>query len=284
MIFENKNYEEERALYHLSNSEVYHCQFKGKMDGESPLKECEGIKVKDCFVNLRYPFWHNQNLILSDSILKENSRAPLWYCHQVKIENVQCDGIKAIRESSDIQILHSTFNSEEFGWKSSHLFIQDSNFVGPYFLLDTKDVTMVNSTLQGKYSFQYMKNVRVENCTLNTKDAFWHSKDVVVMNSFLKGEYIGWYSDNLTFINCKIQGTQPFCYCKNLKLLNCELIDADFAFENSKVNATLNGKVISIKNPLKGQIYIQGELGEMILQDCIHKTKAKVFVNHKKVN
>ena len=63
-------------------------------------------------------------------------------------------------------------------------------------------------------------------------------------------------SKNLTLINCVINGTQPFCYCKKLKLINCQLINADFAFENSEVNAKLVGKVISIKNPLKGKIYV----------------------------
>ncbi len=283
MDYQNNTYEQERALYHLVDSKVYHCRFEGKEDGESPLKECRNIQVNDCFVNLRYPFWHNHNMVLTHSILKENSRAPFWYCQHITLDDVKCDGIKAIRECKDVQVLNSTFNSEEFGWKSSHLSIQNSSFVGPYFLFNTDNVTMTDSSLKGKYSFQYMKSVRVENCNLDTKDAFWHTKDVVVINSVLKGEYIGWYSDNLTLINCKIQGTQPFCYCKHLQLINCELIDADFAFENSSVEATLVGKVISIKNPLKGHIYIEGELKELIIQDYIDEPNGKVYVNHQKI-
>ena len=74
---------------------------------------------------------------------------------------------------------------------------------------------------------------------------------MVVINSVLKGEYIGWYSKNVSLINCKIFGTQPFCYCKKLKIINCEFVDADLAFENSEVNATIVGHIDSIKNPFR---------------------------------
>ena len=58
MKYENRIFDEERALYALKDSTVENCKFDGPADGESALKEASCIKVKNCFINLRYPLWH----------------------------------------------------------------------------------------------------------------------------------------------------------------------------------------------------------------------------------
>ena len=119
--------------------------------------------------------------------------------------------------------------------------------------------------MKGKYSFQYDENIEISDSELDTKDAFWHTKNVTVRDSVIKSEYLGWYSENLTLINCKIIGTQPFCYCKNLVLENCTMEGCDLSFERSTVNATIKGKIDSVKNPLGGKIRAD-EIGEVILE------------------
>ena len=103
---------------------------------------------------------------------------------------------------------------------------------------------------------------------LDTKDAFWHTKDLTVRDSVIKGEYLGWYSENLTLINCKISGTQPLCYCSNLVLVNCTMENCDLSFERSSVQAEINGKIDSIKNPISGKIEADG-IGDIIIEENI---------------
>ena len=281
MIYKDKNYQKERTLYAISDSEVINCKFEGKEDGESPLKECKNIRVNGCVFKLRYPFWHNDNTFIKNSSFDDTSRAPFWYCNNLSFDNVVCDGVKAVREVNNVNINNSHFHSEEFGWKCNKITLLNSIFEGPYFMFASKNLNMDNCKLYGKYSFQYMDNVRIENSFLKTKDAFWHCENVIVINSVLEGEYIGWYSKNLTLINCKIKGTQPFCYCQKLKLINCEMIDADFAFENSTVNATLKGSLISIKNPIKGRIIVD-RVDEIILDEYKKKGKVEIIQNNNK--
>ena len=121
-----------------------------------------------------------------------------------------------------------------------------------------------NMDFNGKYSFQYVTNLNISNSFLNTKDAFWHAQNVVVRDSTVKGEYLGWYSNNLTFINCKIIGTQPLCYCNNLKIIDCTMEDTDLSFEYSNVEASINGSILSVKNPKSGHI-IADKIEEIIL-------------------
>ena len=79
-----------------------------------------------------------------------------------------------------------------------------------------------------------------------------------VKDSVVKGEYLAWYASNIKFINRKIIGTQPLCYCDGLELIDCEMIDSDLAFEKSHVNARILNEMISIKNPLSGEIRVKG--------------------------
>ena len=59
---ENMNFDEERALYNSNMLVLTNCNFQGKADGESALKECINIFVDNCNFLLRYPFWHNKHV------------------------------------------------------------------------------------------------------------------------------------------------------------------------------------------------------------------------------
>ena len=67
ITYENRQYDEERALYGIKNATIRNCKFDGPADGESALKECSDITVEDCFFNLRYPFWHVNKADIKDS-------------------------------------------------------------------------------------------------------------------------------------------------------------------------------------------------------------------------
>lgn len=255
-LIENKQFDEERALYELRDITVKNCAFDGPADGESAFKECCDVSVEHCFMNLRYPFWHDKNLKIDDTEMTPLCRAALWYSENIRISNTKMHGIKALRECMDVVIDNCDIDSPEFGWSVKNVQMLNSKAVSEYFMMRSKNINFKNVDFTGKYSFQYIKNALFENCTFDTKDAFWHSKNVTVRDSVVKGEYLAWYSENLTLENCRIIGTQPFCYCKNLNLINCAMEDADLCFERSDVYATITTKVISIKNPLSGRIYL----------------------------
>lgn len=265
-IIKDQVFDEERALYGSRDIEAVRLKFDGPADGESAFKESRNITVKDCFFNLRYPFWHDKDLKIEDSYMTEFCRAALWYSENVTVTNTRMHGIKALRECSDVSILGCDIISPEFGWSVRRINMQDSTAQSEYFMMRSEDLTFDNVTLKGKYSFQYIKDSTFTNCDLDTKDAFWHAKNVVIKDSIVKGEYLGWYCENVTFINCTITGTQPLCYCKGLKLINCRMIDCDLSFEKSDVDADIVSSVTSIKNPRSGNIRAIA-VGDLIMDD-----------------
>ena len=262
-VVQNKAFDEERAFYGSRDIKIIECKFDGQADGESAFKESANIDAKNCLFNLRYPFWHDDNVHLNNCEMTVLCRAAFWYTRNISVENSKLHGIKALRECENISLSNVDVISTEFGWFSKNIKMISSVAEGEYFMLKASDIKLFDVSFKGKYSFQYIENACFENCNFDTKDAFWHANNVTVKNCVIKGEYLAWYSKNITFENCIIYGTQPFCYCEGLKLINCEMHDADLAFELSEVDATVTTHVVSVKNPKKGRIRLLS-VGELI--------------------
>ena len=283
MIIENQTFDEERALYASKDALIKNCRFDGPADGESALKESRDIQVVGSYMNLRYPLWHVTEAKISGSTFTTNCRAALWYDKDIQIEDSFLFGIKALRECENVSIKNCKVNSTEFAWKIRNLTLENVTIEeSEYPFFEIRGAKITGLKMKGKYSFQYDENIEITDSELDTKDAFWHTKNVTVKDSLVKSEYLGWYSENLTLINCRIIGTQPFCYCKNLVLKNCIMEDCDLAFERSGVFAEVNGKIDSVKNPLKGKITAD-EIGELILEDDFcDKTKTTIVCRNAK--
>ena len=276
-----QSFDEERALYNLSHADVIDCIFAGPADGESVLKEARDVSLENCSFSLRYPLWHVEGFQLHDSKMDELTRAAIWYAKDGTITDSVLGGIKAVRECENIVIKDCSVTSEEFGWMSSRIRVEDSTLASQYIFFGSRDVVLDRVKMTGKYSFQYMENLTISNSVLDTKDAFWHSKNVTVTDSIVKGEYHGWFSDGLTLKNCKIIGTQPLCYCKNLKLIDCTMEDTDLSFEYSDVEATISGHVVSIKNPRSGHITVDTVDEVLFTDDTVMDCTGKVIIREK---
>jgi len=265
-IIEHQSFDEERAFYGRRGVTVRECAFDGPADGESAFKECADVAAQRCLFNLRYPFWHDRGVRITDCELTDKCRAALWYTEGAVIERTKMHGIKALRECAEIAIADCDIVSPEFGWSVRGLDMSRCSAEGEYFMLRSSGLRFRSVRLKGKYSFQYAEDAEIDDCDFDTKDAFWHAKNVTVRNSVLKGEYLAWYADGLTLVNCRIEGTQPFCYCKNLRLVDCEMVRTDLAFEKSEVEATVTTPIDSVKNPASGVIRAPA-VGELILDD-----------------
>ncbi len=277
-IIQNRTFDAERALYGEKSISVIGCTFDGPADGESAFKECRDVEVDNCRFHLRYPFWHNDGLVIKHSEMSLTCRAPLWYSERIHISDSKLHGVKALRECSDIKLERCDIISPEFGWSVDGVTVDHCSAEGEYMFMRSADMHFQNFEMKGKYSFQYIENASFENCTFDTKDAFWHAKNIYVKNCTVKGEYLAWYCENATFENCTVIGTQPLCYCKGLKFINCEMTGADFAFEKSEVEAKITSHVISIKNPLSGKISVPS-VDEIIMDEDWAKGQIEILAN-----
>lgn len=260
----NQSFDAERALYNSAGVLVSGCTFAGEADGESALKESRNIRVENSRFELRYPFWHDDDLNVKKCVLTSTCRAPVWYTKNAVFEDCDMESVKAFRECENITVKNCRVVSPELFWNCKGVHIEGGEMTSEYFLMGSSDIEIDGLTFGGKYSFQYVKNAVIRNSVLNTKDAFWHTENVSVYDSVISGEYAAWYSKNLRLYRCKIIGTQPFCYAEDLYMEDCIMEKCDLSFENSNVIATVNSVIDSVKNPHHGKIAAKG-YGEIII-------------------
>lgn len=256
---QQKKYQEyggERALFGLENTTIEHVQFN---EGDSALKEAKNVMIQDAIFKGRYVLWHDKKVTVKNALFEEGSRSSIWYVNDFKMKDCNVKAPKIFRDSQNLIVENTTFETTEAFWDVNHVRVLNSTMKGgmyPFF--HAEDVRVENATLFTDYIFQHAKQLCVKNVHIKSKDAFWNNQDVIVENSIIEGEYVGWYSKNMTFINCTFKGTQPFCYSENIVLQDCVMIDTDGAFEDSIINATIKGDILSVINPKSGVIEADG--------------------------
>lgn len=262
----NTSYEGERPLFASHNLRLQSVKI---LPGESSLKHCSNIDVGNCEFSGKYPFWHNENVLITNSIFHEGARAAIWYVKNLRMIDTLVKAPKMFREIEGLFLENVKLpDAQETCWNCRNVELNNVEaHKGDYIFMNNENMKIEGFFLQGNYSFQYAKNVEIRNAELHTKDAFWHSENVTVYDSVLDGEYLGWHSHNLRLVNCQIIGTQPLCYAHDLTVENCTMADdADLAFEYSTVKAQISGHITSVKNPKGGRITAQS-IGEIIIDN-----------------
>ena len=282
----------ESALKECSDIEAVNCRFEGKYpfwhnDG-FVVKNClftEGaraalwysrnLKMKDTLVeapkmfremdgveleNVQLPnaletLWYCRNVEVKHSTMFEMARAGIWYTDHISMEDITYQAPKGFRRCKDVVLKDINFpNAAETLWNCSQVKMQNVTAKGDYFAMGSSDMEIDNFTLVGNYSFDGAKNLTIRNARMLSKDAFWNCENVTVYDSFISGEYLGWNAKNVTLINCTIESEQGMCYMDNLKMENCRLLNTNLAFEYATVDAQIDSKIDSVKNPISGKI------------------------------
>ena len=267
-IISNQYFEGERPLYARHGLRLENVVIG---PGESAIKESSDIEAVGCEFQGKYPFWECDGFTVRGCTFRDGARAALWYSRRCRMYDCLVEAPKMFRRISDVRLENVRLvNALETFWDCSDVVLRGVEAAkADYIFMHTSNIDIDGFRLQGNYSFQYSRNVVIRNVNLDTKDAFWESENVTVYDSRISGEYLGWYSKNLRLVNCVIGGTQPLCYCSGLVLENCRFEpDADLAFEYSSVEATVQGRITSVKNPTTGHIKAD-EIGEIILDSNI---------------
>jgi len=257
----------ERPLYTLHDARLERVTIHL---GESSIKESGNIEAYNCTFEGKYVFWECRGFLAEDCLFKTSARSSLWYSANGRLVRCHVDAPKMFRRMKGIELQDCRFtDAQETLWDCDRVGIRDC-FIGnaDYFGMHTDNVNIERLHLEGNYSFQYSKNVEIKDSLLNSKDAFWETENVTITDSEVNGEYLGWYSKGLTLIRCHITGEQPLCYCEDLTLVDCTFgPDCNLALEYSTVRASIKGDVHSIKNPMSGNITVEGHIGEIIFDE-----------------
>lgn len=253
----------ERQLFREKHVKVEDTIFA---EGESPLKECSDIRIKNSMFKWKYPLWYSNNIEAEDCTWFEMARAGVWYSSNLTVRNAVIEAPKNFRRCRGLLLEHVSFlNAEETLWSCDSVKMDHVTAKGDYFGMNSRNMKISDFQLVGNYSFDGAVNVEIRNAKLLSKDAFWNSENVTVYDSFISGEYLGWNAKKLTLVNCTVESLQGMCYIENLVMRNCRLLNTTLAFEYSTVDAKIRGRVDSIMNPAGGVIHAD-EIGELVME------------------
>ncbi|MDH1470367.1 DUF3737 family protein [Shewanella sp. GD03713] len=281
-VIKDTFFEGERPCFAVHDTRFERVKiYPGEAVGESAMKHAHNIEAFQCEFFGKYPFWHNENLVIDHCLFPIAGRTAIWYSKNVKVLNTQVDAPKMFRECDNIYVENVRFaDAQETGWNCRDIELRNVDVKnGDYFFVNARNVTVDNLTLEGNYSFQDAQNVVLRNSHLTSKDAFWGAENVTVYDSVIDGEFMGWHSKNLRLVNCTIRGTQALCYCQNLVMENCIMEGTDLCFEYSTVNADIVSDIISVKNPTGGRIHAKA-IGEIVIDaHCVNPGACDITVS-----
>lgn len=267
-IIRDKEFGGERPLFASHDLQLENVTFHA---GESALKCCTDIVARDCRFEGKYPFWHVKGFEVSHCEFTPGARAALWYSSGLRMTDTQVDAPKMFREMDGVDLERvNILDAQETLWHCRNVRLRDVDVRNAdYLFMHSENIDIDRYHQEGNYSFQYCRNVVIRNAEIHSKDAFWNTENVTVEDSSLSGEYLAWHSRGLRLVRCHISGTQPLCYCEDLVLEDCTFdADADLAFEDSSLHATVLSGMTSIKNPRSGSINVKS-VGELILDENI---------------
>lgn len=268
MIISNQEFGGERPLFASNDLQLDHVIIHA---GESGLKHCSDITAEECTFQGKYPFWHNERVVIKNSRFEEGGRAAIWYTKGLRMEDTLVEAPKMFRDCERLQLSRVRLTkAQETLWHCRDIRLIDVEAdQADYIMMHCEGIEIDNFRLNGNYSFQYSRNIVIRNSMMNTKDAFWNTENVTVVDSTINGEYLGWHSRNLRLVRCHITGTQPLCYAQGLQMEDCTMgDDCDLAFEYSSLHADILGPIVSVKNPRTGHIHAE-RIGDVILDENI---------------
>jgi polygalacturonase len=101
---------------------------------------------------LRYPFWHDNGLVIRNSEITELCRAALWYSEGIEIYGSRLHVIKALRECKNVKMQGYDIIFPEFGWSVHGLDMEDCTARSEYFMIRSNRLSFRNVQMTGKYS------------------------------------------------------------------------------------------------------------------------------------
>lgn len=266
-IIKDKEYGGERPLYASRDIRLENVTIHV---GESSVKESANVEAVNCTFEGKYVFWETYGFDIRNCYFAESARSSLWYSKGCRMTDCKVDAPKMFRRMEDITVRNTDFpNGEEMLWDCRNVTLQNVMIRNcDYLFMHSSDIRIDNYRQDGNYSFQYARNVEIHNAVINSKDAFWESENVTLVDCEVNGEYLGWYARNMRLVRCHLTGEQLLCYVDGLFLEDCTFgDDANLLFEYSTVSGNIKGNVVSIKNPTSGTITIDGECGELIIDE-----------------
>ncbi len=164
----------------------------------------------------------------------------LYETHDAKIENcIFDDGESPLKESSNLDISHTSFCWKYPLWYDKNVKVEHSTFfemarAGVWY---TQDITLNDVLICAPKNFRRCKELTLKDVTFtDAKETLFNCEDVKLINVSAKGDYFGMHCSNMDIENLKVDGNYAFDSAKNATFKNCKLLTKDAFWNCENIN------------------------------------------------
>lgn len=176
----------------------------------------------------------------------------LYNSHDLIITNaVFEDGESPLKESSDIDLVSSTFRWKYPLWYCKNITLkncclEETARSGIWY---TNGISFLDSRIDAPKTFRRAKNIKLINTSMdNALETLWGSENIVIKNMNARGDYFAMNSKNIDIENFILNGNYAFDGSENIVIRNATLYSKD-SFWNCKnvtvYDSTIRGEYLA---------------------------------------
>ena len=171
----------------------------------------------------------------------------LFMLSDAYIENARFfDGESPLKESSDLEIVRSTFEWKYPIWYARNVVVKESLLTetarsGVWY---TDNITFEKCTIDAPKTFRKSSRIYLNSCSLeHANETFWFCKDIKLDNVKAVGDYFMMECENVAIDRLELDGNYFLDGAKNVTVRNSTLNSKD-AFWNTENVTVINSKII----------------------------------------
>lgn len=223
---------------------------------------------------------------------------PLYNQHGLHIDHVTIHlGESSIKEGSDIEAEHCTFEGKYVFWECRHFKVSHSLFreSARSSLWYSEDVTMTDTVVEAPKMFRRMKGIHLSNVQLpNAAETLWDCSDIVMHDvTIANADYLMMHARNVSIERYRQDGNYSFQYARNVEIHHALINSKDSFWEAEDVSifdSEINGEYLGwySKRLRLVRCHITGTqplcyCEDLILEDCTFGDDADLALEYSTV-
>lgn len=247
-------YQEGRELQALTDTVVFGAEFLSAEDTGEPLIDCANVLVQNSIFAVERPLVGAVKTIISMCDFDQTTRGTLSDSNRIVVQHCVFEGADSLSACERVHLHESEIYGYGLARDCKRLKLTSVIVEGVDAFLNCSNLAAWNLSVAGDGAFRHLENSLITGSIINGDDVLAYAKNVTLRDCVITGRRIGWMAQDLTFINCTIVGEAPLCRGREINVIDCRMLLADMAFEYSEIEASINGHINSVINPLSGTI------------------------------
>ena len=159
-------------LWYTRDIKINSC----KLHGTKAIRECTGVKIKDCHIVSSELGWDSQNISICDTYAEGEymlSRASDIYANNFKMS-----GKYSFQYIENAVFENCVLDTKDAFWHAKNVTVKNSVVTGEYLGWYSENVTFENCVITGTQPLCYCKGLKLTNCQMHECDLAFEKSQV----------------------------------------------------------------------------------------------------------